>query len=140
MKRVLTTLILLSVSCLAQSKVNGTTVNGAFPQTVPTASEYNIGTCTTAATIKPVNGNRQKLTLTDGSTCALTFTQPKTGTVSVQVKVIQSSSGSYSGAISGCKWPGGTVPTITAASGAVDIITAYLDGTNAYCVASQDIR
>lgn len=107
---------------------------------VVTRAEYDIGTVTTAATIDPNHGNRQRLTLTAGQTAALTFVQPTSGTVSVQIKVVQSSSGSFNGAISGGKWPGGTVPTITATSGAVDFLTCYLDGTSAYCIPSQDVR
>jgi hypothetical protein len=103
-----------------------------------TGAEYDNGTCSTAADIDPSNGNRQKITLTASSTCALVFTQPSSGTVSVQLKVVQAAGGG--GTISGGKWSGGTVPIITATAGAVDIITAYLDGTDAYCVASQDFR
>ena len=103
-------------------------------------AEYNNGTCTTAATIAASNGNRQKVTLTNGDTCALTFTQPASGTISVTLKVIQSTSSSYNGTISGCKWPGGTVPTITATTGAVDFVSIYMDGTNAYCAALQNFQ
>ena len=109
-----------------------------FPNTLYTNAEYNNGTCTTAATINPANGNRQKVTLTNAQTCALTFTQPAGSTVSIQLKIIQSTSSSFNGTISGGKWPGGAAPTITATSGAIDIVTCYLDGTSAYCVSSQN--
>jgi hypothetical protein len=99
--------------------------------------EFNNNTCTTAKTITPVNGNKQKVTLTNGSTCALTFTQPSSGTATVQLKVIQSAVSSFNGGISGCKWPGGVVPTITQTTGAVDMVSVYLDGTNAYCQIAQ---
>jgi hypothetical protein len=105
-----------------------------------TNTEYDNGTCTTAKTINPANGNRQKVTLTNAQACALTFTQPTGSTVSLQLKIIQSSAGGFNGTITGGKWPAGTVPTITATSAAVDIATCYLDGTNTYCVASQDFR
>jgi hypothetical protein len=55
----------------------------------------------------------------------------------VQIKVIQSAVSSFNGGISGCKWPGGAVPTITQTSGAVDMLSAYLDGTTAYCQIAQ---
>lgn len=96
------------------------------------------GTCTTAKTIDPVNGNDQALTLTNGDTCALTFTQPSFGVSNITLKVIQSSTTAFNGAISGCKWPGGIVPTITVGSGAIDIVSVYLDGTNAYCTIAQN--
>jgi hypothetical protein len=116
---------------------NGTVSVG---NTLLTNAEYNNGTCTTAATISAANGNRQTITLTNAQTCALTFVQPSSGTASIQLKIIQSSSGSFNGTISGGKWPGGTVPTITATSGAVDIVTCYLDGTLTYCVATQNFQ
>ena len=112
----------------------------AMTATLLTNPEFDNGTCTTAKTIDPTKGNRQKVTLTNAQTCALAFTQPTTGTASIQLKVIQSAAGSFNGAISGGKWPGGSVPAITATTGAVDIVTCYLDGTAAYCVATQDFR
>ena len=134
-----------SVDLSSPGAIGGTTpAAGTFTTLtgtkIVTNAEYDNGTCTTSKTITPVNGNRQKVTLTNGQTCALTFTQPSSGTVSVQLRVIQSTTSSYNGAISGCKWPSGTTPTITATTGAIDVVSAYLDGTNAYCVATQDFR
>ena len=103
-------------------------------------AEYSNGTCTTSKTIAPANGNIQNVTLTNGDTCALTFTQPGSGTFFITLKVIQSAVSSYNGTISGCKWPGGTVPTITATTGAVDFVNVYLDGTHAYCEAAQNFQ
>ena len=103
-------------------------------------AEYDNGTCTTSKTISAANGNRQKVLLTNDQTCALSFTQPAVGTMNILLKITQSGTSSYNGAISGGKWPGGVVPTITATTGAVDIVSCYLDGTNAYCVPSQDFR
>jgi len=115
---------------------------GPGPMTGPlyTAAEYNVGTCTTTATIAALNGNHQKVTLTNAQACALTFAQPSSGTITITLKIIQSSAGSFNGTITGGKWPGGVVPTITATSAAVDFVTCYLDGTNAYCVASQNFQ
>ena len=118
----------------ATSPAVGTT--GAAP--LYTNSEYSLGTCTTAATINPTNGNRQKITLTAGDTCALTFTQPTAATASITLKIVQASTGSFNGAISGALWPDSTIPTITQTSAAVDFITCYLDGSNAFCVPVQN--
>ena len=115
-------------------------VTGTVNGNIATTAEYSNGTCTTAATITPVNGNRQHITLTNGDTCALTFTQPSSGTVSITLKVIQSATSTYNGTISGCKWPGGTTPTITATTGAIDFVSVYLDGSNAYCAALQNFH
>ena len=109
-----------------------------IPGALASNAEFSNGTCTTAATIAASNGNRQSITLTNGDTCALTFTQPASGTASITLKVIQSSSSTYNGLISGCKWPGGTVPTITATTGAIDFVSIYLNGSNAYCAALQN--
>ena len=122
-----------------------TTPSGAIQATMGAPpiemTEFSNGTCTTAKTITPNNGNRQNVTLTNGSTCALTFTQPGGGlTVNMTLKVIQSSVSTFNGGISGCKWPGGVTPTITQTSGAIDYIGVYLDGTNAYCTASQNFQ
>jgi len=105
---------------------------------IGTNAEYSNGTCTTSATITPANGNIQKITLTNGDTCALSFTQPGSGTASITLKVIQSTTSTFNGTISGCKWAAKTVPTITATTGAIDFISIYLDGTNAYCAILQN--
>lgn len=114
----------LSYTVTGGSVKIGTLLNGV---------EYSNGTCTTAATISPANGNDQSITLTNGDACALTFTQPSSATTPIRLKIIQSSSSSYNGTISGCKWPGGTVMTPTATTGAVDWMSVEFDGTNAYC-------
>ena len=103
--------------------------------------QYDNGTCTTAKTISAANGNHQKVILTNGQTCALTFTQPTSGTAIVILKITQSAVSTYNGVISGGKWPSGSPPVITASNAAVDIVQCYLDGSNAYCaVMGQDLR
>jgi hypothetical protein len=114
--------------------------------------EYDNGTCTTAATIDPANGNMQYITLTAGQTCSLTFLQPTSGTVSLSLAIFQSVTSPYNGAITSttAKWPGGTVPTITVGSGGTgdsatfDKIVCHLGTqgctTKACCVPSQDFR
>jgi hypothetical protein len=122
-------IIFPSVSCS-----NGVATPGWGAASTPI--EYNNSTCTTAMNISAANGPRQKVTLTNGNACVLTFVQPNSGTITILLKIIQSASSTYNGTISGGKWPGGSPPTITATTGAVDIISCYLDGTNAYCVPS----
>lgn len=128
----------------ASAAVLGTNASGQLvaQTTVYTSNEYSLGTCTTSAAVNPANGNRQRITLTQGSTCALTFTQPATGTVSITLKIMQATTSPYNGAISGGRWAGNggtsSAPSITAASGAVDFVTCYLDGTTAWCQAAQN--
>jgi hypothetical protein len=124
---------------------NGLNVSGnvAVGTAVLTNAEYNNGTCTTSKAISAANGNRQKITLTNAQTCMLSFTQPSSGTISITLKVIQSSAGSFNGLISTtstCKWPGGTVPTITATAGAIDFVSFYLDGSGCFGSASQNFQ
>lgn len=113
---------------------------GALSGALALAAEFSNGTCTTAKTISAANGNSQKVTLTAADACALTFTQPASGTITITLKVIQSALTTTDGTITGGKWPGGTVPTITATAGAIDILKCYLDGTNAYCTAAQNFQ
>lgn len=128
----------LGSTCTVADATKLPLAGGVVTGPIGTNAEYDNGTCTTSKTITPVNGNRQKVALTNGNACAFTFTQPTTGTVNITLKIIQSAVSTYNGTITGCKWPGGTVPTITATTGAVDFVSIYLDGTTAYCVASQN--
>ena len=110
---------------------------------IDTSVPYNVGTCTTAATISAANGTRQYLTLTNGDACVLSFTQPVSGSQIITLKVIQSAVSTYNGTIpaTNCKWAAATGPTITATTGAVDFISIFMDGTYAYCaVVGQDFR
>jgi hypothetical protein len=147
-----TTTHVLHATTVAGVGVFGAIAAGDLPTTLSTGitmlsaaeigtnAEYSNGTCTTSKTITPANGNMQNVTLTNGDACALTFTQPTSGTASVTLKIIQSAVSTYNGTISGCLWPGGTVPTITATTGAVDFVSVYLDGTHAYCAALQNFK
>jgi len=99
---------------------------------------YSLGTCTTAATITPANGSDQTVTLTAGDTCALSFTQPTSGRFRVTVKITQASTPTGAISTTAVNWPTGTTPTITTTANAVDFISCYLDGTNTYCVPSQN--
>jgi hypothetical protein len=120
--------------------------------TLLTNQEYDNGTCSTAATINPANGNMQRLTLTAGQTCNLTFLQPASATESVSLAIFQSTTSPYNGTIASTtiKWSGGVAPTITVGSGGTgdsatfDKIVCHLGTqgctTKACCVASQDFR
>jgi len=105
------------------------------------AGEVSEGTCTTSATIDPLNGNNQSLTLTDGDSCALTIIEPPvgTGTAEITFKLIQSSTTPFSGSFTapGVYWlsnglPVGSPPAMPTTSGAELLITCYLDGATAY--------
>lgn len=100
----------------------------------------NTGICTTAATVKSTNGNRQNMTLTNVDACAVTFGQPSSGTMSITVVVTQSAAGTGTlGTVATTFWRGTdgsfstTPPTVTITGGAVFILDCYLNGTYAYC-------
>ena len=54
--------------------------------------------------------------------------------------VIITHSGSGTLTFSGVKWPGGVAPTFNTASGKIDIVSFYWDGTNYYGMGSVDFR
>lgn len=104
-------------------------------------SEYDNGTVTTALIVSPTHGSHQKVTLTQAQTCVFTFVQPTSGTAVIGLKIIQSATTPFNGTISGGKWPGGITMIPTISTGAIDLISIYLDGTNAYCtIVGQDLK
>jgi hypothetical protein len=110
------------------------------PCVIYTTAEHSDGTCTTALTLNPANGNHQSVTLTASDTCAITFTQPSSGTATVVLKIISPASGT--GQVSGGYWSSGagfttTPPTLAETAGVWAFATCYLDGTNANCELSQ---
>ncbi|MBF0504853.1 MAG: hypothetical protein HQL14_07100 [Candidatus Omnitrophica bacterium] len=120
----------------------GTTTPGVALQvknTITLSSEY-ANTCTTSLALNWNNGNKQKVTLTNGNTCAITFTAPTGGVGNFLLKLIQGSAGTslatWAAASGSVKWAGGAAPTLTATNAAVDIVSCYWDGTNYYCASS----
>jgi hypothetical protein len=85
------------------------------------------------------DGQKQKFTLSENTT--LTFTAPD-GPGNFLLKVVQGGTGSYTITWPGTvKWPdSGTIPTLSTAVGAIDIISFYYDGTNYYGQASTDFQ
>lgn len=95
-----------------------------------------------AVTFNTLNGVYAELTINQN--CTLDITNLGVGTPAV-LKVTQDASTPYTissytvgGGPAAVKWPSGTVPTITATLGAVDIITFISDGTNIYGSIVQD--
>lgn len=126
---------------LAPSTVSPTVAIYGSPEVPYNADGANTGVCTTAATIKPSNGNNQRIVLTAGSNCVLSFTLPATNPINITVRVIQGNTGSFNGTISdaaACHWSNGVVPTITAASGATDWITFHLTPTDCSAMFGQN--
>lgn len=102
---------------------------------------------TTAATVDPANGFNQAILLTAANTCVMTITQPASGTARLRIKIKQAAT--PTGVVtwpvcvlgtSGSCWPAGLPPVITTTASAVDIISCFLDGTNAFCTSSPDFR
>lgn len=101
-------------------------------------TEYDNGDSGSSKTINANNGKIQKLTLT--AACAVSWTQPTSGTVNVLLKIVQATGTHYNITWTSTLWPAATPPTITATDGAIDIISCYLDGTSVFCVPNQDFR
>jgi hypothetical protein len=102
-----------------------------FDGTVVT-EEFDNGSSSTADTIDWSLGNHQKSSVS--ASCTYTFTAPPKPCV-LSLKLI------YGGAFTPTfpatvKWPGGTTPTWTAASGKTDLISLRWDGTNYHATSS----
>lgn len=93
-------------------------------------TEQTITSSGGAASINWDLGNKAAITLTEATTISFSDTG---GAASLTIKVTQDGTGSRT-----ITWPvatlwsGGSVPTLTAAAGSVDIITLYFDGTTYY--------
>lgn len=102
-------------------------------------SEYIASSNITSSTfaIDWTNGLKQKIVV--GTNTTLTFTAPS-GPCNMQCKAVQSSAGAKTLTWPTMLWAGGIVASLTTTSNAVDIFSIYYDGTNYYCVASQDFK
>jgi hypothetical protein len=94
-----------------------------------TTATYAIGTVTTSAAINWSNGSVQTMTLTTGDTCTVTFS----GAISGQTIVVEVTNGSSGGTgvitWPTVKWPGGTIPTMTVGTAALDVYTFVYNGS-----------
>lgn len=93
-------------------------------------TEYDAGNSGTSKTLDfATNGPLQKVTRT--GSCTFTLTAPsKPGMVVVKM-VHEASATAYTVTFSPTvKWPGGTSPTWTNTSGAIDLVSLYWDGTS----------
>jgi hypothetical protein len=109
---------------------DGTYLQLQNPQsTVCSEIPHDLGTVTTSATITPVNGKRQTVTLTDGNTCVFGFTQPLTGEVTIRVTVTNGATGTALATWTGIKTPNGVPLNMTLGPAAVDVYTFTLNGS-----------
>lgn len=93
-----------------------------------------IGNSGTTKTVNWNDSNIQSLTLT--ANCTLTFSNPKTGGT-YRLIVTQDSSPRTITWPAAVKWVGGAAPTLSAGSGAKDMMTFIYDGTSYYGVYNQ---
>ncbi len=84
-------------------------------------------------------GNKATMTFGAGNITTFAFTNP-TNPCNVLLKIIQDGTGSrvVTGWDADILWAGGSAPTLTTDADAVDVISAYWDGTKYYAVASLD--
>ena len=102
----------------------------------PTIDNYtegyvNNGTVSTSRTFSLTNGTLQNATLTASTTCTFTMPTPTAGKSFVCLLKQAPTTGNGNATFTGVKW-NGAAPTITAAAGAMDIISFVADGTNWY--------
>jgi hypothetical protein len=92
-------------------------------------TEYDNGNSGAASdTIDWTVSNKQKVTLTGSS--VYVFTDPA-GTCNLMLKLIQDGTGNHTATWpASVLWSGGTAPTLSTGSNAIDIVSFYFDGTN----------
>ena len=99
------------------------------------------GTLTPAGTTQAIDfgtGNIQTLSLASATgNVTLTFSNPAAGATYI-LKVIQGASARDVVWPASVKWMQAMTPTITATSGAIDLITLFYDGTNYFGTAAQN--
>jgi hypothetical protein len=94
--------------------------------------EYSYSSSGTSLTINWNNGNKQAVTLTGN--CTFTFTAPTVMVASLNLRLIQDSTGSRTVTWpAGVLWPGKVPAVLTTTAGGIDIISCYYNGTNYYC-------
>ena len=108
----------------------------------PTISGYvesvaALGTVTGTATIIITAGTVVTATLTASTPCTFAMPTSPTAGNSFILRLTQAATGMTTATFTGVKWPGGTVPTITATASAVDIISFVYIGTAWYGNAAQ---
>jgi hypothetical protein len=121
------------LSVAAGSGISVSTVSGVATVSESGIAEHNAGNSGTSIALNFTSYPAQKLSLTGN--CTATISGLSSGQAYV-LRVVQGS-GSYTLTLSGVKWPGGTAPVISTASGAIDIINLYSDGTNIYGTFAQ---
>ena len=99
-----------------------------------TESVVAIGNSGTTKTLSLASGTFQTVTLTGNCT----FTMPTaTAGQSFLLIVTQDATGGRTATFTGVKYPGGTVPVITVAASAIDIISFVSNGTSWFGTAAQ---
>lgn len=97
-----------------------------------TISNQSQGTCTTSKTIDWSTGNSFTLTLTNGSACAITFSNAVSGQTIV-LDYTQPASGGGTATVTystSTKFSGGTTPTMSTGNSATDTCTYKYNGTD----------
>ncbi len=107
-----------------------TEISGTATVAQTTVATQALSTCTTARTVDWSTGNAFTVTLTSGNACDFTFSNPTSG----QTIVMWITNGSAGGTATATwastpKWPGGTTPTITTGTAAIDVCTFNYNGS-----------
>lgn len=118
-----------------------TDISGTATVAQTTVATVALTTCSTARTVDWSTTRSFTLLLTNGSTCAITFSNPASGQ-SITIKYVQPASTgsalvSYASTVF---WQGGTVPTMTTGGGKKDVCTYIYDGTDYVGTCVQDVH
>ena len=103
--------------------------------TNPTVNNYTegvvaIGTVTSSNTLSLTSGTVQTVTLTASTACTFTMPTATAGKSFILIVTQAATTGNGTAVFTSVKFPGGTAPTITAAAGAIDILTFVANGTS----------
>jgi hypothetical protein len=93
----------------------------------------------TTYTLSWRNGQKQLLSLANSATVSVGFDAPS-GVCNVMLRVVHSGAGRKFTLPSTVKWTGGTIPTWSVSSSAVDVMAMYYDGTNYHATASVNSK
>jgi hypothetical protein len=124
-----------SIGAIASSDIAGWEID---PETGDvngyTESVVALGALAAPHTISLASG--PVLTATLGASIAFTMPSPVAG--KSFILYLKTGAGSFTATFTAVKWPGGTVPTVTATANKLDIFSFVSDGTNWYGSASQN--
>jgi hypothetical protein len=122
----------MTISAAGAVSIPGNLSIAAYTETIVAS-----GTVGSTATLAITAGTVLTATLTASTPCTFAMPTSPVAGQSFILRLTQAATGMTTATFTGVKWPGGTVPTITATASAVDIISFVYIGTAWYGNAAQ---